>query len=174
MDIEKLSKDEVEKLIEEVYDFYRKKVIYEEDFTKFFEKRKFGSEDVRKLWKKAFNLKIIRIGTEHIPVSEKAPGETGVKLILEYISPKEREEIRRLMEEVFNFYAKRKIYEDELINYFEKKGMKKDKIEELWIKAMNLGIISFGVRPISLPDDPLKIIGHRTVFELEPEGGTSY
>lgn len=79
---------------------------------------------------------------------------------------KEKKRIKELVLEAFEHFGKNELFKEEFVKYFQKKGMSKDKIDRLWIKADQMNIITIGVEPIWEPGHPLNIIGHKTVFEL--------
>ncbi len=77
-----------------------------------------------------------------------------------------KEKIEALVKEPFQHLGRNKLFKEEFMKYFQNKGMNKEKTDELWIEADAMNIITIGVKPIWEPGNPLKIIGHKTVFEL--------
>lgn len=79
----------------------------------------------------------------------------------------ERKSVKRLVEEAFNHFGNKKLYKEQFIKYFLNKGMSKDEVDKLWIEADRMNIISIGVKPIVREEEPLKILGHVTIFRLK-------
>jgi len=75
--------------------------------------------------------------------------------------------VKRLVEEAFNHFGNKKLYKEQFIKYFLNKGMSKDEVDKLWIEADRMNIISIGVKPIVREEEPLKILGHVTIFRLK-------
>jgi len=80
---------------------------------------------------------------------------------------KERKQVKALVDGAFKHFGKNKIYEKQFIRYFKNKGMSEKEADQLWIKANAMNIIEIGVIPIARRENPLKILGHVTVFTLK-------
>ena len=80
---------------------------------------------------------------------------------------KERKQVKALVEGAFKHFGKDEIYEKQFIKYFRDKGMSKEEVDQLWVKANAMNIIEIGVIPIARKEDPLKILGHVTVLTLK-------
>ena len=77
--------------------------------------------------------------------------------------------LKKLIQEVFKHYNERIIYEEEFEEYFLKKGMTREEVNELWSKAHSKGLIEIGVIPEADPNNPLNITGRKIIFELKTE-----
>jgi len=77
--------------------------------------------------------------------------------------------MKRLVEEAFNHFGNKKLYKEQFIKYFLDKGMSKDEVDKLWIEADRMNIILIGVKPIVREEEPLKILGHVTIFRLKED-----
>jgi hypothetical protein len=89
---------------------------------------------------------------------------------LEWIRKKlgrKKKQVKELVEGAFRHFGKNKIYERQFIRYFKNKGMNVKEVDQLWVKANAMNIIEIGVIPIAREEDPLKILGHVTVFTLK-------
>jgi len=80
-----------------------------------------------------------------------------------------RNSMKRLVEEAFNHFGNKKLYKEQFIKYFLDKGMSKDEVDKLWIEADRMNIILIGVKPIVREEEPLKILGHVTIFRLKED-----
>lgn len=78
----------------------------------------------------------------------------------------ERKKIKELLENAFNHFGKNILYEEQLFAYFIKGGMNREEVNKLIISAIGRNIVTIGVKPIADEEDPLKILGHVTVFRL--------
>jgi len=78
----------------------------------------------------------------------------------------ERRKIKGLLENAFNHFGKNVLYEEQLFQYFINKGMGREEVNKLLISAIGKNVITIGVKPIAHEEDPLKILGHVTVFRL--------
>ena len=79
-----------------------------------------------------------------------------------------KRELERMIKEVFKYYGKNLLTEDEFFEYFMKKGMNKDEIEELWSSAHTEGLIDVGLISIFDEENPLKT-KDKIAFELKRE-----
>jgi len=70
------------------------------------------------------------------------------------------------VEEAFNHLGSSELYKEQFVKYFLDKGMGRKSIDELWINAYKVNVISIGVKPIVSDEKPLEILGHVTVFKL--------
>jgi len=77
--------------------------------------------------------------------------------------------LKKLIQEVFKYYNKKTILRKEFEEYFLKKGMTREEVNELWSKAHSKGLIEIEVIPEADPNNPLNITGRKIVFELENE-----
>jgi len=74
--------------------------------------------------------------------------------------------VKAQVEEAFNPLGSNELYKEQFIKYFLDKGMRRKNINELWMNAYKMNIISIGVKPIVSDEKPLEILGHVTVFKL--------
>ncbi|MCS7365058.1 MAG: hypothetical protein NDF54_06430 [archaeon GB-1867-035] len=79
-----------------------------------------------------------------------------------------KEEVEKLIKEVFNYYGKSRIFEEEFIKYFKQKGMTDEEIDNLWVKALNYDLIDTGLKTFPNKSNPLEPIT-KVVFELLEE-----
>jgi|GEM_PF-4697721 3-oxoacyl-[acyl-carrier-protein] synthase III len=78
----------------------------------------------------------------------------------------ERRRIEALVMEAFQHFNANELYEEKFVKYFQKRGMSRDEIDRLWVRAMNLDIIRIEAEPIWEPGKPWNILGQKTVFVL--------
>jgi len=80
-----------------------------------------------------------------------------------------KKELKKLIDEVFKFYGRRALIEDDFYGYFLERGFSREEIEDLWMDAMAEDLIEVGVTPILDPENPYEIVGKKFVFELKEE-----
>lgn len=58
--------------------------------------------------------------------------------------------MKQLINDLFNYYSMQIIYEDDFRRFFQmRKGMTEEEIDELWIDAQQLGMVSVGAEIVN-------------------------
>jgi len=78
---------------------------------------------------------------------------------------KEKEQVKSLVKEAFKYYGKDVLFEKQFIKYYRDRGMSKDEVDRLWVKAHSMKIIRIGSKPVFC-EKPYRILGNVMVFRL--------
>jgi len=78
---------------------------------------------------------------------------------------KGKKQVKSLVEEAFKYYDKDVLFEKQFIKYYRDRGMSKDEIDRLWVKAHNMKILRIGAKPV-YREKPYRILGNVMVFRL--------
>jgi len=77
-----------------------------------------------------------------------------------------RRRVKAQIEEVFHHYKKNVLYEEQLFQYYIKKGLSRKEVEKLVIDAIGMNIIRIGAKSIIRKGNQLENLGDITVFRL--------
>jgi len=77
---------------------------------------------------------------------------------------KDKTRVKSLIEGAFMHFGKDELYEEQFIKYFRDKGMSKEEVDQLWVKAYAMNLIDIVRRSIISKGRVPRILGHVTVF----------
>jgi len=70
-----------------------------------------------------------------------------------------RKELRKIVRELFKYYGRDEVYEEEFHEYFKKKGLTDEEIDTLWLMVLGKsGLVKLGLHVVADELPPKRII----------------